>query len=115
MIEHKRVCLKINGKTSVKSKNGLIKFNNYSKQLVVPFKIYADFEFALKGCKKMMQKDAGSNTSYTKKHQEHIPCSLSYKFVSIDDKFSKPVVLYRGKMWSTNSLKRFLISLSIVD
>ena len=45
----------------------------------------------------MMQKDGGSNTSYTKKHQEHIPCSLSYKFVSIDDKFSKPVVLYRGK------------------
>ena len=33
---------------------------------------------------------------YTKKHQDHIPCSFPYKLAFIDDKFSKPVVLYRS-------------------
>ena len=32
-----------------------------------------------------------------KKYQDHIPCSFAYNVVCIDDKFSKPVVLYRGK------------------
>ena len=41
--------------------------------------------------------DIGDNTSYTGKNQEHIPCSFTYKIVYVDDKFSKPVVLYRGK------------------
>ena len=38
-----------------------------------------------------------NNASYTEKYQNHIPCSFAYKVVCIDDKFSKPVVLYRGK------------------
>ena len=41
--------------------------------------------------------DNYSNASYTKKYQKHIPCSFAYKFVWIDDKFNKQVVLYRGK------------------
>ena len=45
--EHKNVCLKRNGKQSVKVKSGSIKFKNYFKQLAVPFKIYADFESVL--------------------------------------------------------------------
>ena len=45
----KEVCLKINGKQCVKLRDGSIKFNNYSKQLVVLFKIYGEFEFLLKG------------------------------------------------------------------
>ena len=40
--------------------------------------------------------DNYSNASYTKKYQKHIPCSFAYKFVWIDDKFNKQVVLYRG-------------------
>ena len=35
--------------------------------------------------------------SYTEKYQDHIPCSFAYKAVCIDNKFSKDVVLYRGK------------------
>ena len=35
--------------------------------------------------------------SYTSKYQDHIPCSFAYKLVCVDDKFSKDVVLYRGK------------------
>ena len=32
-----------------------------------------------------------------KKYQDHIPCSFAYKLVCVDDKFSKPIVLYRGE------------------
>ena len=31
-----------------------------------------------------------------KKNQDHIPLSFAYKVVSIDDRFTKPVVAYRG-------------------
>ena len=27
----------------------------------------------------------------------HVPCSFVYKVVCIDDKFSKPIVVFRGK------------------
>ena len=32
-----------------------------------------------------------------KKYQDHVPCSFAYKVVCVDDKFSKPIVLYRGE------------------
>ena len=35
--------------------------------------------------------------SYTKKYQDHIPCSFAYKVVCVDNKYSKKIVLYRGK------------------
>ena len=84
---------------------------NHFKQLSVPFKIYADFESVLKRVK---SNDRNSNTSYTEKYQKHIPCSFAYKVVCIDDKFSKPVVLYRGKMQFIDLLKQFLKSMIIV-
>ena len=93
MQEHKNVCLKINGKQSVKLKSVLIKFKNHFKQLDVPFKIYVDFECNVKGVK---SNDRDNNTSYTE-NQNHIPCSFAYKVVCIDDKFNKKVVLYREK------------------
>ena len=43
-----------------------------------------------------------------KKYQAHIPCSFAYKVVCIDDKFSKPVVIYNGKMPFIDSLNQFL-------
>ena len=48
LIEHKKSCLAINGKQSLKLKSGSISFKNYFKQLPVPFKIHADFECILK-------------------------------------------------------------------
>ena len=47
--KHKEDCLSINGKQSAKLEKGIIEFENYSKQIVVPFKIYAYFECSLKG------------------------------------------------------------------
>ena len=35
--------------------------------------------------------------SSTKKYQDHVPCNFVYKAVCIDEKFSKDVVLYKGK------------------
>ena len=42
--------------------------------------------------------------SNTRKYQDHIPCSFAYKLVCVDDKFSKDVVLYRGK----NTVENFI-------
>ena len=39
LIKHKEDCLSINGMQSVDVEEGIIKFENYSKQLPVPFKI----------------------------------------------------------------------------
>ena len=35
--------------------------------------------------------------SFTKKYQDHIPCSFAYKLVCVDDRFSNPIVAYRGE------------------
>ena len=43
--EHKEDGLVINGKTNVKLEKGFISFKNNSRQIPVPFKIYADFEY----------------------------------------------------------------------
>ena len=44
LTKHKKDCLSINGKQSVKVEEGIIQLKNYFKQIPVPFKIYADFE-----------------------------------------------------------------------
>ena len=88
LIKHKEKCLSINGKQSVKLEEGIIKFENYFKQIPVPLKIYTDFERNFKKVKC----DEGS---YTEKYQDHIPCSFAYKIVCIDNKFTKPTIIYR--------------------
>ena len=100
LMEHKETCLKINGEQSVKLKIGSIEFKNHFKQLAVPFKIYADFEYLLKGIKSNNK----NNTSYTEKYQDHIRHSFAYKVVCIDDRFSEKVLLYRGK----NAVNKFI-------
>ena len=44
LTEHKNVCLRINGKQSVRLEKGTIEFKDYFKQIPVPFKIHVDFE-----------------------------------------------------------------------
>ena len=91
---HKEDCLMINGKQNVRLENGFIRLKNFIKQIPVPFKIYADFKCLLKSC------DVGVDNkcfSYTRKYQDQIPCSFVDKVVCVDDKYSKDVVLYKGK------------------
>ena len=101
LIKHKEDCLSINGNQSVELEEGTIEFQNYFKQLPVPFKISADFECNLKNVDSY-------EGSYTKKYQDHIPCSFAYKVVCIDDKFSKPIVIYRGKNAAYEFIKPIL-------
>ena len=60
------------------------------KQIPVPSKIYADFECNLTSVESY-------EGSYTKKYQDHIPCSFAYKVVCVDDRFNKLIVVYRGE------------------
>ena len=101
MIKHKEICLSINGKQSVKLEEGIIMFENYFKQIPVPFNIYADFECNLKKVK-------CNEGSYTEKYQDHIPCNFSYKIVCIDHKFTKPTIIYRGKNAAYEFIKEIL-------
>ena len=79
--------MSINGAQSARLEKGTIKFKNYFKQIPVPFKIYADFECNLESVESY-------EGSYSKKYQDHIPCSFAYKLVCVDDKFSKPIVVF---------------------
>ena len=90
LAKHKKDCLSINGKQSVKLEKGKIKFENYFKQLPVPFKINAAFECNLRGVESY-------KGYYTKKYQDHVPCSFAYKVVCTDDRFTKPIVVFRGE------------------
>ena len=89
--------MKINGKQGLKLRSGLIKFINCFKQLAVPFQIYADFQSVQKEFIVMMEVLILITQTY-------IPWSFAYKVVCIDDKFSKPVVLHRGK----NAVNKFI-------
>ena len=72
LTKHKEVCLSINGAQSVRFQKGTIEFKNYFKQIFVE----------------------SYEGSYSKKYQDHIPCSFAYKLVCVDDKFSKPIVVF---------------------
>ena len=106
LIEHKEDCLVINRKQNVRLKSGKGKLKNYFKQLPAPFKIYADFECALKKVKSGII-GCDFNSSYTKTYQDHIPCSVADNVVCINNKFSNKAVLYRRK----NAVYKFIKSI----
>ena len=81
LIEHKDVCLSINGAQFVRLEKGTIEFENYFKQIPVPFNIAADFECNLKSVERY-------EGSYLNKYQDHVSCSFAYKLVYVDDKFT---------------------------
>ena len=91
----------INGKQSVKLKKRIIEFENCYKQIPVPFKIYADFECNLEGVETY-------EGSYTKKYQDHVPCSFAYKVVCINNKFSKPILVFKGENVAYEFIKAIL-------
>ena len=97
LIEHKENCLIVNGKQSLKLKCDSISFKNYFKQLLLPFKIYADFEFILK----RVRGSHKNNGSCTEKYQDHIFCSFAYKVVCV---LIINFVLYRRK----NAVYKFI-------
>ena len=105
-------CLTINGAEAINiSKQGenILKFDNFHKQLPVPFVIYADFEAITKkvqGCEQSeeMKKDK-DRRSHTEAYQTHEDCGYGYKVVCCyDDKYSKYTCIYRGE----NAVYKFM-------
>ena len=43
-----------------------------------------------------------------KKYHDHVPCSDEYETVCIDDRFSKPIVVYRGENAAYEFIKAIL-------
>ena len=98
--ERKEACLSINGAQSVKLEKGTIGFKTHFKQIPVPLKIYADFECNLKSVENY-------EGSYSKKYQDHVPYSFPCKNFCVDDKFTKPIVVFRGENAAYEFLKPF--------
>ena len=95
---HKKQCLLINGCQAVKYEQGTIKFKNYENKIPIPFKIYADTECFLKRTKL----EEGEHTT---KYQEHQPNSIGAKLVRIDDRFTLPSIIFKGK----DRINKFII------
>ena len=112
LANHVNNCLTINGVQAInmpKQGENILKFNNFQKQLPVPFVIYADFEAITKkvqGCEQSeeMKKDKDTR-SYTEAYQTHEECGYGYKVVCCyDDKYSKQTRIYRGE----NAVYKFM-------
>ena len=95
---HKKQCLLINGCQAVNYEPGIIKFTNYNKQKPILFKIYACTECFLRRTKI-------KEGEYTTKYQEHQPNSVGAKLVCIDDRFTLPSIIFKGK----DCINKFII------
>ena len=92
-----------------KQGENILKFNNFHKQLPVPFVIYADFEAITKkvqGCEQREEmKNEKNKSSYTETYQTHEDCGYGYKVICCyDDKYSKYTCIYRGE----NAVYKFM-------
>ena len=112
LANHVNNCLMINGAQAInmpKQGENILKFNNFHKQLPVPFVIYANFEAITKkvqGCKQSeeMEKDK-DRRSYTEAYQTHEDCGYGYKVICCyNDKYSKYTSIYRGE----NAVYKFM-------
>ena len=112
LVKHANNCLTINGAQAIdmpKQGENILKFNNFHKQLPVPFVIYADFEAITKkiqGCEQSeeMKKDK-DRRSYTEAYQTHEDCGYGYKVVCCyRERYSKPIQTYRGE----NAVHKFM-------
>ena len=105
LANHVNNCLTINGAQAVnmpKQGENILKFNNFHKQLPVPFVIYAEFEAITKkvqSCEQSEEMKKNKDTrSYTEAYQTHEDCGYGYKVVCCyDDKYSKYTRIYRGE------------------
>ena len=105
---HTENCIIINGAQAIKMSKAddMVHFKNYQKQLPVPFVIYADFEGITKkvqGCK------LNNDKSYNECYQSHKDCGYGHKVVCCyDDKYTKPVQIYRGENAVHNLMEEVL-------
>ena len=106
--EHEEVCLSINGAQYVRLDKGATDFKNYFKRLPVPFKVYADFESNLKSVESY-------EGSYSKKHQDHIPCSFATNLFVLMINLASRLLFLEVKMLLINLLKQLLKSMNTIQ
>ena len=102
LANHVNNYLTVNGAQAInmpKQGENILKFNNFHKQLPVPFVIYADFEAITKkvqGCKQSEEMENEKNKrSYTEAYQTHEDCGYGYKLVCCyRERYSKPIQTY---------------------
>ena len=108
LTEHIPNCIAINGVQGVKmpEEGDEVHFRNHHKQLPVPFVIYADFEAITEKVDSCQPSD---KKSYTEAYQKHTDCGYGYKVVCCyDDKYSKPVQVFRGENAVYNFMENML-------
>ena len=102
------------------SKNGFSKIKMKNKSIKVVSKFFVTKGFLQcfssknklverkKVCLKINSEQAvkleKGTIDFHKKYQDLIPCSFSYKLVCVDNKFNKPIILYKGK----NAANKFI-------
>ena len=102
------------------SKNGFSKIKMKNKSIKVVSKFFVTKGFLQcfssknklverkKVCLKINSEQAvkleKGTIDFHKKYQDLIPCSFSYKLVCVDNKFNKPIILYRGE----NAANKFI-------
>ena len=112
LANHVNNCLTLNGAQAInmpKQGENILKFNNFHKQLPVPFVIYADFEAITKKVQGRKQSEEMKNEknkrSYTEAYQTHEDCGYRYKVVCCyNDKYSKDICIHRGE----NAVYKFM-------
>ena len=108
LTKYKKNCLSINRKQSVKLEKEIIEFENYFKQIPVPYKIFANFECNLRGVECY-------EGSYTKNIKITFVVVLIMKlFVLMIDILSQLLFL-EVKMQLMNLLIQFLRSINIAN
>ena len=98
---HKKQCFLINGCQVINYESGQIKFTNYEKQVPIPFKIYADTKFFLK---RTNSYECEHKNIKNNKISRTFSNSIGAKLVCIDDRFTLPVITFKGK----NCINKFI-------
>ena len=86
--KHQEHCNGVNGRPTridiPKKEKNKISFQNYHKQMKIPYVIYGDFEaiiHKMQGCERPQE-----IKSYTEKTEQHEACGYAYKVVRYDGK-----------------------------
>ena len=97
---HKKYCNGLKGKPTridmPKDEEKIVSFQNYNKQMKVPYVIYADLEAFIKKISLCELEGRNKEKSYTMKTDYHDVNTYSYTVVRSDGEVSGPKV-YRGK------------------
>ena len=116
LVKHTNNCSTINGKQAInipKKAENILKFDNFHKQLHVPFVIYANFEAIMKkvqGCRQSEEtKKEKEKRSYTEAYKTHEDCGYGYKVIyCYRDKHSKPIKTYLGENTAYKFMEKML-------